>query len=121
MKQIECIVPILRVADVSLSADYYVHALGFKIDWQHRDSGYAILGVSRDDCPIYLCEGDQGNPGTWVWIGVEDVDQLYDEYSESGAIISKTPTDYPWAREMHVSDLDGHVLRIGSDSKSGES
>ena len=38
--------------------------------------GNDFTHVSRDDAGIYLSEGDQGHPGTWVWIGVEDVASL---------------------------------------------
>ena len=31
------------------------------------------------------------------------------------------PTNYPWgARELQVTDPDGHVLRFGSDAVPGE-
>ena len=49
---------------------------------------------------------------------MEDVDQLYEEYKASGAIIRVPPRNYPWAFEMHVEDPDGHVLRFGSEPKS---
>ena len=41
--------------------------LGFGVDWRHLD---IMASVSRDGARIMLCEGDQGNPRTWVWIGV---------------------------------------------------
>jgi hypothetical protein len=63
-----------------------------------------------------LSEGDQGHAGTWVWIGVEDAAALFEEYRRSGAKIRHLPTNYPWAYEMQVEDLDGNVLRMGSDS-----
>ena len=71
--------------------------------------------MTRDGASIYLSEGDQGQPGTWVWIGVEDVEPLHDEYKKTGALILQPPENYPWAREMKVGDPDGHVLRFGSD------
>ncbi len=67
-----------------------------------------------------LCEGEQGHPGTWVWIGVEDAGQLFEEYSASGAKVRHPPTNYEWAYEMQVEDLDGNVLRLGSEPKPGE-
>jgi uncharacterized glyoxalase superfamily protein PhnB len=65
----------------------------------------------------YLSLGDQGQPGTWVWIGVDDVDALYQEYRARGAEIAHAPQNYPWAYEMKVTDPDGHVLRFGSDPR----
>ena len=49
----------------------------------------------------------------WVYYGVDDVDRLHEEYLAAGAEIRQEPADRPWAREMLVADLDGHVLRIG--------
>jgi catechol 2,3-dioxygenase-like lactoylglutathione lyase family enzyme len=108
--------PVLRVRDVSISADYYVRALGFKIDFQLP--GFA--SVSRGRCGLFLCEGDQGNPGSWVWIDGKDVEALFEEYKASGAKIRHPPTNYQWALEMQVEDPDGNVLRLGSDPKKDE-
>lgn len=106
--------PILRVDDMSRSVTYYVDVLGFSLEeW----SGGDFAAVSRDGATIYLSEGDQGAPGTWVWIGVEDVSALREEYRCTGARISQEPINYPWAFEMRVTDLDGHVLRFGSDPR----
>lgn len=106
--------PILNVADMARSVRYYVDVLGFvNADWGGDD----FTHVSRDDAGIYLSEGDQGHPGTWVWIGVEDVASLYQEYAESGASILHAPANYPWAYEMKVRDPDGHVLRFGSEPR----
>ncbi len=45
----------------------------------------------------------------WMFIFVENVDALYEEYQASGAIIRQKPTNFPWGvREMNIEDLDGH-------------
>jgi catechol 2,3-dioxygenase-like lactoylglutathione lyase family enzyme len=105
--------PILRVQNLQTSIDYYTKVLGFKVDWQ---SPGILACVSRDRCGVFLCEGDQGNPGTWLWIGVTDVASLFSDYTKKGATIRHPPTNYPWAREMQVEDPDGNVLRFGSES-----
>ena len=112
----EGVTPVLRVQSVTTSIDYYAQKLGFKVDWQ---APY-FASVSRDRCHIFLSEGDQGNFGGWVWIGVEDAAALFDEYRASGAKIRHPPTNYDWAYEMQVEDLDGNVLRMGSEPKEGE-
>ncbi len=73
--------------------------------------------MTRDGASIYLSQGGQGQPGTWVWLGVEDVEALYNEYREQGAEILEPPQNHPWACEMKITDPDGHVLRFGSDPK----
>lgn len=102
--------PILRVASVRASLDYYVNVLGFKVDW---DEGY-IASVSRGRCCIFLSE-DQANPGAWMWIGVPDAAALHEELTAKGAKIRHPPTNYVWAYEIQVEDLDGNVLRLGSE------
>ena len=112
----EGVSPILRVNDVAESIGYYVRVLGFKIEWQ---TPY-VASVSRGRCHIFLSEGDQGHPGGWVWIGVEDADALLREYQRTGAKIRHLPTNYPWAYEMQVEDIDGNVLRLGSEPRENE-
>jgi catechol 2,3-dioxygenase-like lactoylglutathione lyase family enzyme len=113
----EGVSPIFRVRDIKASLAYYVDVLGFKIDWGNDTS---LASVSRGSCHIMLCEGDQGHPGTWVWIGVGDAGLLFEEYRAKGAKIRHRPTNYEWAYEMQVEDLDGNVLRLGSDTKKGQ-
>jgi predicted enzyme related to lactoylglutathione lyase len=112
----ECANPILRVADMARSLGYYVDVLGFTNALWGSDE---FTCVSRDSASIYLSAGDQGQPGTWVWIGVEDVNVLHAEYVVKGAAILQPPENFPWACEMKVGDPDGHVLRFGSDPDGG--
>jgi predicted enzyme related to lactoylglutathione lyase len=106
--------PILRVGDLAASLHYYTEVLGFTIDWTDTESGN-FASVTRGDCHLFLSEGDQGNPGSWVWIGVRDVMVVHREYLASGAKIRQQPTNFYWAYEMQVEDLDGNVLRMGSE------
>jgi catechol 2,3-dioxygenase-like lactoylglutathione lyase family enzyme len=113
--QFERAEPILSVSDMTASLRYYVDVLGFTAAaWGTAD----FTAVSRDAAGLYLCQGQQGRAGTWVWIGVEDVEALYDEYRRSGATIRRTPENHSWAYEMQVEDPDGHVLRFGSEPRS---
>lgn len=112
----EGMTPILRVTDLNASIAYYTGVLGFEVDWKNA----IFAAVSRDKCHLFLSEGDQGKPGSWVWIGVEDVDALHAEYQSVGAKIRHLPTNYTWAREMQVEDPDGNILRMGSETREGE-
>jgi catechol 2,3-dioxygenase-like lactoylglutathione lyase family enzyme len=114
---VECIIPILRVASLPASLAYYVRVLGFRLDWG-GEAGAVMASVSRDGRSIMLCEGDQGQPGTWVWIGVEDVAPLFEQFRSGGARIRRPPANYPWAYEMQIDDPDGHVLRFGSEPRA---
>jgi predicted lactoylglutathione lyase len=110
-------VPILNVKDLPASMDYYVQKLGFKKEWDWGEP--PTFGcVRRGKVEIFLCQGCQGQPGTWISIFMDDVDALYEEYLKSGAIILEEPKNYPWeVREMQVEDLDGHHFRMGGKPK----
>lgn len=113
---VECIVPILRVTSLSASLRYYVEVLGFRVDWgDQAEAGMA--SVSRGGHAVMLCEGAQGQPGTWIWIGVDNIDPLFVEYRSNGARFLQLPTNRPWAYEMQLSDPDGHILRFGSEPR----
>jgi catechol 2,3-dioxygenase-like lactoylglutathione lyase family enzyme len=117
MNEFECVIPILNVQNFAVSINYYVNKLGFRKKWDWGDP--PTFGcVTRGKVEIFLCEGAQGQPGTWMSIFMDDVDVLHEEYRKSGAIIRMVPTNMPWGvREMNVEDPDGHRFRMGSDSK----
>ena len=110
------VTPILNVKNFAISMDYYVNKLGFAKRWDWgAPPNFGC--VARDKVSIFLCEGAQGQPGTWMMIFLDDVDELYSQYKSQGARILKPPTNMPWGtREMNVEDPDGHRLRFGSDS-----
>lgn len=107
--------PIFRVRSVKESFEYYTTALGFSRDWGEG----GLVSISRDRCNLFLCEWDQGQRGTWVWLSANDVDGLHEELRARGARIRQPPTNFSWAYEMQVEDLDGNVLRIGGEPKEG--
>jgi catechol 2,3-dioxygenase-like lactoylglutathione lyase family enzyme len=116
--RIEGIQAILSVKDMNVSRAFYVDILGFKeAEWGTDD----FTSVNRDGSGIFLCQGSQGNPGTWVWIGFDgDINKLHEELKAKGVNIRQSPLNYSWALEMHVEDPDGHVLRFGTDPDSSQ-
>jgi len=113
-RRLEAAIPILRVRSLAASLDHYVKVLGFAVDWQHQG---IFASISRDRCTLYLCEGDQGHPGSWIWAGVGDAEALFEELSARGAKVRHPPTSYGWAHEMQIEDPDGNVLRFGSEPR----
>jgi ankyrin repeat protein len=114
----ESAVPILNVRNVPASIAYYVDKLGFEKEWDWGTPP-TFACVHRDAVRLFLCQGAQGAPGTWISIFVHDVDALYEDYKRRGATIRQPPTNFSWGvREMNVEDIDGHRLRMGSDATS---
>lgn len=110
------VAPILRVADLDATIAYYRDRLGFVLHW--RDGDVAAMG--RDRATLMFCEREQGHAGTWVYLGTDDADALHREVVAAGAMVRLPPGNYPWgARELHLTDPDGHVLRFGADAVPG--
>jgi predicted enzyme related to lactoylglutathione lyase len=106
--------PILRVENMETALRFYVDVLGFtNVAWGTDE----FTSVNRDRAGIYLCRGGQGRGGAWVWLGVDDVEVIYQDLKQRGVPIRMAPTNYPWALEMHLEDPDGNVLRLGSEPK----
>jgi predicted enzyme related to lactoylglutathione lyase len=111
----EGVTPILPVRQLDASIDFYVKVLGFTVNFVGPGK---FASVSRDGCCLFLSEGDQGHIGTWMWIGVDDVEVVLEEYRARGYDARHPPTNYPWAFEMQIEDPDGNVLRIGSGRRA---
>jgi catechol 2,3-dioxygenase-like lactoylglutathione lyase family enzyme len=105
----------LNVRGLTASLRFYRDILGFDIGGQAD----GVASVSRDGHAIMLVEGEQGHGGTWVWIGVEDIEPLHHDLIARGVTLLLEPTNFSWAYEMRVKDPDGHVLRFGSEPKPG--
>ena len=114
MAKVENVTPILRVENLAASRAYYLQALGFSVDWETD----GMLSISRDGKSIMLCEGEQGVSGVWLWIGVDDADAFFAEFSARSARIKSPPQNFSWAYEFAIEDPDGHVLRFGSEPKA---
>lgn len=116
----QTVIPQLRVISAEKSLPFYVHGLGFEIDWQHQfEPGFPLfLQLSRDGQTIFLTEhsGDCQVGGA-IYFQVPDVDECYRSFLANGIVASQSPVDTPWEmREMVVTDPDGNRLRFASDA-----
>ena len=113
----DSIIPVLYSEDIRTSIAYYTEILGFEESWEWDDDP-TFGGVNWGDVRIFFCKQDQGNPGTWLCINIENVDQYYELIRKRGAKILTSPEDKPWfMREMLVADPDGHIIRFGHGIK----
>ena len=105
-------IPVLRVGDAAVAVAWYAR-LGYAKEWEHRfePSFPAFVSLARNGgARLFLSEhrGD-ATAETLVYIRVSDVDMVAREF---GADI----VTLPWGREVHLTDLDGNRLRVGTPS-----
>ena len=116
------VTPILNVQSVEASIAHYTSVLGFKKDWDWpaEEADKTFASISNGKVNVFLAEKGQGSRPVWVYYGVDDVDELHEQYVRAGADIRQKPVDRSWgAREMLVADVDGHILRIGGPGRGG--
>ena len=108
--RVERINPSLDVQDLPASVEYYVGVLGFDLYVETPALGI----VESDGHQIHLRQGGPDSAAARVWIGVEDIATLYEQYRAIGVKIVQKPANYSWAFQMIVEDLDGNLLVFGS-------
>ena len=114
--RVERINPSLDVQNLPESIRYYVEVLGFELYIETPNLGI----VERDGHQIHLRQGGSDSAAARVWIGVEDIAVLHERYRERSVKIKQEPTNYSWAYQMIVEDLDGNLLVFGSGPLEGE-
>jgi predicted enzyme related to lactoylglutathione lyase len=114
--------PVLLVADLERSVDYYSRCLGFSCELHGEPPDFAV--AARDEAVILLALADRPERLVPHWrivdkmwnayIRVDDVDAIYAEVQERGAGIDYTLYDAPSGfREFGVQDPDGHDIAFG--------
>jgi catechol 2,3-dioxygenase-like lactoylglutathione lyase family enzyme len=114
--------PVLLVADLERSVEYYRDRLGFECHVHGEPPDFAT--ATRDEATILLALAppDSGLRPHWevvhnmwnVYVRVDDADAIYAEVQERGAGIDYTIYDAPHGfREFGVQDPDGHDIAFG--------
>jgi uncharacterized glyoxalase superfamily protein PhnB len=115
-------VPEIPVTNVDVAAEYYAKVLGFSVDWGNDRGG--IGGISQGDCRMFLTNATfrsvhGPDAPVIVWLNLssrQEVDQLFERWSRSGANVVEPVEDKPWnVREFRIADPDGNQLRVFYD------
>ena len=64
-------------------------------------------------CPDAMLPAQTGGHSYFAYLHVDDVDALYTEFVQRGAIVRQPPTDRLWACARCVATPDGHRMMIG--------
>lgn len=108
--------PVLPVADVSKTQEYYRDVFQFTIDWSDGDR---FGCVSNGDISVFFAKSADSTAGHELVWNTADADQVYREYIAAGAKIVEDLETRSWGmREFVVEDLNGHRMRIGHIDES---
>ena len=111
--------PVIFVANVEASAEFFRNTLGFSIDFLHGEPPF-YGSVSRDGACVHLkfvhepvlAVGAQDREGLIAaFIEVENVKALYAEYVTTGAMFDQKLKKQAWGgRDFIVRDPDGNGI-----------
>jgi uncharacterized protein len=114
------VAPGIPTTDMARTVEHY-QRLGFTFSapgWARpaAEAGFAI--GERDGVALHFAlkpDHDPSRTATWVYISVEDADELSAEFDAAGAGQGRTPrdTDYKMRELAHI-DPDGNMLLFGS-------
>ncbi|MGE3181338.1 MAG: VOC family protein [Phycisphaerae bacterium] len=113
--------PMLAVANLQRSIDFYVNALGFRVSstWGPDDEPCWAM-VSNGTVEIMLTVEASDDPPragqTIFYFYPDDVLRLHEKLSESGLVVSKVRETAYGMREFDMLDPDGHRLWFGEES-----
>ena len=114
---IKLAIPVLHISDPHLAEIFYCDKLGFTKTFEYRPfgtEGPCYFGLIRDGVRIHLSSfPEDGKAGNAIVLIVDDVDSLFEEYTQKEITIALPPTDQSWGnREMYVTDADNNSIRF---------
>jgi catechol 2,3-dioxygenase-like lactoylglutathione lyase family enzyme len=108
--------PLLLVADINRSIEFYTNQLGFKVDFRYEDF-YA--GIIRDGYSIHLKESDysvkerknkKNNEDLNIVFSVGGIEDLYEELSHKPVAFAQSLRNMPYGKEFYVADPDNNII-----------
>jgi catechol 2,3-dioxygenase-like lactoylglutathione lyase family enzyme len=112
--------PVLFVADIGRSVDFYVNQLGFTQSWRYEEKGKALVAqVDRQGCALILSSQWQDKVGSALMFISLDVDVLLAlraELEAKGVNVKDGYWGYPL---MIVQDPDGNELYFPYPNDAG--
>ena len=114
-------IPVLKIEDEDIARQFYVDALGFKVDWDWRpEPGLPIyMGLSRDGWAIHLTEHvEDCSPAGAVYFIVDDIVAFYQELKGRNPQMNNELIEQPWGQtELMLLDHFQHKLRFATPTK----
>ena len=111
-------IPEIHVSSASAAQAFYCTMLGFDLVSTWRPDGTCddpcYMGFSRDGVRLNVTSFRDGVLGASVYVFVDDVDVLHQEFASRGIPSLGALREQEWGtREFGVADADGNTLRFG--------
>ena len=112
-------IPTLRILDYQEAIDFYIQALGFRIDWEHRfePNEPVYMQISRNGLTLHLSENKRFRTGVIVFVESKNLNELYSDLNARQNKITLTkPERTNWqTMQMQIEDPFGNLLRFNEN------
>ena len=116
--------------DVERSCRFYTEVLGGRLIRSGEPSYVALAnswiiinvgGGPTDDKPTVMLETprDPGHASSFLNIRVSDIEAVYSEWSERGAVFLTPPKQHQTEIRCYIRDPDGHLIEVGETTLPG--
>jgi catechol 2,3-dioxygenase-like lactoylglutathione lyase family enzyme len=108
--------PLLLVADINRSIEFYTNELGFEVDFRYEDF-YA--GIIKDGYSIHLKQSDysmnerknkKNNEDLNIIFSVNGIEDLYEALSHKPVEFVQSLRNMPYGKEFYIADPDGNLI-----------
>jgi len=103
----------LPVKDWRASRDWWRDKLGFEVEFESADAGFAAM---RDEADLTVFLGQASEvaipPGLALTIQVPDVEAKHGELAAAGVAFTHPPQKVFWGYGAELKDPDGYVIRL---------
>jgi uncharacterized glyoxalase superfamily protein PhnB len=108
---------VLAVKDLKIEAAYYIDKLGFDRDFTAPGWEFLSFGefkVMLGECADEMTAEATGNHSWFAHALLENVDEVYQEFTDRGANILSPIANKPWGiRDFTIVTPDGHRIVFG--------
>jgi len=102
----------LPVSNLDRSRDWYISALGLKVEFEVPDRRTVAL-QDGEGFAIFLQEKPEvAHNGVALWFQVDDVDKTFADWEGRGVAFSHGPQKTFWGYGAELADPDGYVVRL---------
>ena len=110
----------LPVSNLERSRDWWVSALGLKVEFEVPDTPHR--GAERRRGLRDLPAGEAGRRinGVALWFQVDDVDATHAEWSARGVRFNHGPQKNFWGYGPELADPDGYLVRLWDEKSMKE-
>ena len=116
--------PLLLVADLEKSIEFYTKELDFDVEFRYEDF---YTGIIKDGYSIHLKvsrlsneqkESRISNEDVHIIFSVGDVEHLFKELSDKSVTIIQSLRHMPYGKEFYVVDLDNNIIAFLQEKDS---